>query len=152
MTTLQGNLVRYIDEQLDAIERRPRMWGPDLCVELQYLQLLEFRSATLRPELERQDPRAVLDEFARFLALNFPGAPPLPLTALLAESHRERELVAFLREFRRMLIIQMGAESAGDAAQVRPGAIVARRQELGELPLPRLTRKPPRLAPPVAGR
>ncbi len=75
MSSLQDRVLRFIDEQLDAIRKRPGMWGPDIAVELQILQLLEFRSVLLRPALEDANPRAVLDAYEEFLALvHHPGS------------------------------------------------------------------------------
>ncbi|AKT37740.1 hypothetical protein [Chondromyces crocatus] len=141
--SLQSIIVRYVDEQLDAIEKHPRMWGPDLCVELQYLQLLEFRAIALRPAHELSNPRAVLDAFTRFLASEFSGAPPVPLSALLAKEHREGELAKLLRAFREQLTSDMVAESVPPPSGIHPTAVAERRQALPEQqPLPRLSRRP----------
>lgn len=128
MISLQSTILGYIDEQLDAMQKHPRMWGPDLCVELQYLQLLEFRSVTLRPELERTNPRAVLEAFSEFLARRFPGSPPVPLSSLLARERREGELMIVLGEFRRVLVPQMIPEEASVQAPRR--AVADRLHEL----------------------
>lgn len=112
MIPLQSTILQYIEDQLDAMEKRPHMWGPDLCIELQYLQLLEFRSITLRPELERTNPRAVLEAFSDFLARRFPGTAPVPLSCLLPRERPERELMNILGEFRRELVTQMAPEEA----------------------------------------
>jgi hypothetical protein len=111
MSASQDTILRYIDDQLDAIARVPAMWGPPQCVELQVLQLLEFRSVTLRPELEKNNPRAVLDSYDEFLARRFPGAPPAPLAVLLESEQRSSELMTILGEFRRMLVRKMKPEN-----------------------------------------
>lgn len=110
MSSLQERLLGYIDEQLDAIRRRPGMWGPSIAVELQVLQLLEFRSVVLRPALEASNPRAVLDAYQEFLRRELPGAPPLPLASLLEKEERAGELTGYLERFRRELVAQMHAE------------------------------------------
>lgn len=100
MSSLQYRLLRFIDEQLDEIHKRPAMWGPDIAVELQILQLLEFRSVVLRPALEAENPRAVLDAYEEFLARKFPDHPPVALASILARDERNNELTLFLQEFR----------------------------------------------------
>lgn len=111
MSSLQDTILRYIDEQLDAMARAPEMWGPPHCVELQVLQLLEFRSVTLRPEMERRNPRLVLDAYDEFLARKFPGAPPSPLAILLERAGRAAELMKLLGQFRKKIVREMQAES-----------------------------------------
>lgn len=111
MSAAQDAILRYIDDQLDAIARAPEMWGPPQCVELQVLQLLEFRSVTLRPQLEKNNPRAVLDRYDEFIARRFPGAPPAPLAVLLEGMKRSSELMTILGEFRRALAQDMQPEN-----------------------------------------
>jgi hypothetical protein len=111
MSSLRDTIVQYIDEQLDTMARRPEMWGPPHCVELQVLQLLEFRSVTLRPEMEQVNPRAVIDAYRQFLTRRFPGAPPFPLAILLERNHRAIELMPILGEFRTALVREMMPES-----------------------------------------
>lgn len=111
MSAAQDTILRYIDDQLDAIARASGMWGPPHCVELQVLQLLEFRSVTLRPELEKSNPRAVLDSYDEFLARRFPGASPAPLAVLLESETRSSELMTILGEFRGELEHEMKPEN-----------------------------------------
>lgn len=111
MSASQDTILHYIDDQLDAIARAPEMWGPPQCVELQVLQLLEFRSVTLRPQLEKDNPRVVLDRYDEFLARRFPGAPPAPLAVLLEGMRRSSELMMILDEFRRELEQDMQPEN-----------------------------------------
>jgi hypothetical protein len=99
MSSLRNNLVHYVDEQIEAILSAPGMWGSNEAVELQLLQLLEFRSVALRPELERRAPRTILDAFQRFLQTEFVDPPPMPLFVLVEEYGRQREFVPLLRKF-----------------------------------------------------
>jgi hypothetical protein len=107
MSALQTTILAYIDEQIQAILSAPEMWGSDESVEMQVLQLLEFRSVTLRPELEKRNPRTVLDEYHGFLKKTFPGAPSYPLFGLVKEYGREREFISLLRGFSDRLIRDM---------------------------------------------
>ena len=107
MSSFQRRMLDFIHGQLEAIHLRPGMRGPDIAVELQILQLLEFRSVVLRPTTEEANPRAVMDAYEAFLARRFPGAPTLPLASLLARDERSAELRAVLDEFRRELVDQM---------------------------------------------
>jgi hypothetical protein len=107
MNSLQQRILEFIDEQLDAINKRPGMWGPDIAVELQILQLLEFRSVVLRPALEASNPRAVLDAYEEFLTQKFPGAPPVPLASLVTTANKAGQLTTILEEFRRNIVMQM---------------------------------------------
>jgi hypothetical protein len=104
MSTLQATLIAYIDDQLRAILSAPEMWGSEESVEMQVLQLLEFRSVTLRPELEKREPRTVLNEYHCFLKEMFPGAPPYPLFGLVKEYDREDEFITLLKGFSERLI------------------------------------------------
>lgn len=125
MGSLKDSILRYIDEQLDAIESAPSAWGPPLCVELQVLQLLEFRAVTLFPE--REYPHAVLDAYEEFLGRKFPAAAPSPLAVLLEKQSGGRgeeqlivELAHLLGEFRKQLAHEMSR-----ASQAKPDALAA---------------------------
>lgn len=70
--------IKYIADQLDSICERPEMWGPNLCVELQYLMLMDFWLFQVRLDLEQQNPRLVRDEFCLFCKRKgYPGNFPL---------------------------------------------------------------------------
>lgn len=64
--TDRSEIQTYIEQQLESLCRRPEMWGDSICVELQYLLLIEFWLVNTRPELEQKNPRIVRDEFQRF--------------------------------------------------------------------------------------
>lgn len=51
MTVDANRVLSMIDERIDGIAKRPRMWGGPEALELQMLQLLEFRSMVGRPVL-----------------------------------------------------------------------------------------------------
>ncbi|QRN98019.1 hypothetical protein JRI60_02795 [Archangium violaceum] len=107
MSSLKDTVVTYVDEQLRAILAAPGMWGSDESVEMQVLQLLEFRSVTLRPELEKREPRTVLDAYHRFLKEHFKGAPPYPLFVLVEKYNRKAEFIGLLKSFSEQLIREM---------------------------------------------
>jgi hypothetical protein len=110
MSSLKDRVLQFIDGQLDAIHKRPGMWGPGIAVELQVLQLLELRSVVLRPALEASNPRTVLDAYDGFVARQFPGAPPEPLSAVLERSGRAAELTSILARFRGEIVREMPPE------------------------------------------
>lgn len=64
--TSQDLVLSYVAEQLDSLCERPEMWGPTLCVELQFLMLMEFWLVTTSPKLGHKHPRLVLEEFHAF--------------------------------------------------------------------------------------
>lgn len=99
MTTLKDTIIDHVDDKIQAMFDAPAMWGSDESVELQVLQLLEFRSIAVRPEFEKLHPRHILDSYQRFLRKKFPGAPPNPLYCLVEDYNRKSEFIRLLREF-----------------------------------------------------
>lgn len=95
--------LRYIEEQLDSLCQRPEMWGPNLSVELQYLLLLEFWYVTTRPDLERRNPRYVVDKYHAFLRANGHLASR-PLSETLGSTE---EFVRVLKRFRDQFLAEM---------------------------------------------
>jgi hypothetical protein len=91
-------VLRYVEQQLAALKKYPLMWGPPLCVELSYLQLLETLVVALRPDLDQREPMLVKERYRRFLAARFPSLPPGYLAHELGE-RRISELVSALSEF-----------------------------------------------------
>lgn len=86
----------YIDQQLDSLCERPEMWGTNLCVELQYLLLMELWLVSTRPDLEGQNPRWVQDEFRNFCRrAGYQTNIPLSDNNIEAEQFK-----SLLREFR----------------------------------------------------
>jgi hypothetical protein len=110
MSALCNTVVHFVDEQLRYIFAAPSMWGGDEAIELQVVQLLEFRSVALRPELEKRAPRTILDAYHRILKEEFPGAPPYPLFALLEKFERKGELIPLLRRFAERIVREMEPE------------------------------------------
>jgi hypothetical protein len=53
----------WLDERLEGMLLRPRMWGSNLAVELQVLLLLEMRSLVVDRERENRDPGRVMDAY-----------------------------------------------------------------------------------------
>ncbi len=107
MSALKDRIVAYVDDQLRAMFAAPEMWGSNESVELQALQLLQFRSFTIRPDLEEREPRTVLDAYHRFLREEFPTAPPHPLFCLVDEAGRQNEFITLLRAFSARLSREM---------------------------------------------
>ena len=98
MSLLQRTLLEFIDERLESLLRVPEMWGSDESVELQVLQLLEFRLLTLSPSLKDEVAR-VQQEYVQYVRERFPGEPPEPLAMLLSRHGRSAELTSILRGF-----------------------------------------------------
>lgn len=85
MTWVVSKLTDFIDERLNHMLEAPRMWGSSESVELQILQLLEIRSLVLDAPDAQSDWHHVQTDYERFIAAQFPGAPPTTLTALLEQ-------------------------------------------------------------------
>ncbi len=115
MSSLQDRMLGFIDEQLTSITQRPGMWGPNIAVELQVLQLLELRSVVLRPALEASNPRAVLDAYEAFIARKFPNQPPLALASILEKTNQNSNFGPILDEFKCELISRMLPEQGMDS-------------------------------------
>lgn len=98
MSLLQRTLLGFIDERLESLLRVPEMWGSDESVELQLLQLLEFRLLTLSPSLKEEVAR-VQQEYVQYVRGMFPGEPPESLATLLSRHGRGAELTGVLRGF-----------------------------------------------------
>jgi hypothetical protein len=96
MIPLVSRLLEFVDERLDHMLEAPDMWGTGESVELQILQLLEVRVLLLEPA-QADDWRSVQSDYEHFLAMQFPGAPPTTLSALLGD--RQDELTARLGQF-----------------------------------------------------
>src|SRR5690606_765557 len=84
------------------MRRAPLMWGPPIAIEMQYLQLLETRLLVLRPDLDREQPRLVLDKYAEFLRKKYPKAGNGALANLFDDASAG-ELVAALHDFENAL-------------------------------------------------
>ncbi|MES3035954.1 MAG: hypothetical protein V4813_18265 [Gemmatimonadota bacterium] len=152
MRPIRARLLRYIDEQLDGMIRYPLMWGPGIAVERQILLLLEFRSVVLRPQLETDHPRTVLDAYEAFLEERFPDSPPVPAVSRIGKDPGAERLATELGLFRLRAVAEMkaGEENEPDVAspdaapdpapesdlvltlRLRPGAVVPRASELTE--------------------
>lgn len=111
MSSVQQRILAFIDNQLDAMSKRPGMWGPNIAVERQAILLLELRSIILRPGLEESNPRVVLNAYSDFVARTFPDAPPLPLSTILARAGRSADLGSLLGAFCNEVVAGMIPES-----------------------------------------
>lgn len=99
MTPFEQRVLRFIDARLESMVRVPGSWGSEESVELQVLQLLELRLVVLAPLPEPSRDRRVQDDYVRYLADIFPGAPPETLTSLLNRHERQAEFAALLGRF-----------------------------------------------------
>lgn len=107
MSSTEDNIVTYVDEQLAAIFAAPEMWGSSEAIELQVIQLLEVRALTLRPEIEKQNPRGVLEAFQSLVSEEFPNAPPYPLHGLVEEYGSQGEFIRCLRRISKKIVKEM---------------------------------------------
>jgi hypothetical protein len=102
MSARRELLVEWIDRRTREIVATPRMWGAAEAVEMQVLQLLEMRVFALRPELERENPRLVMDAYVAFLRDRFPTSAPAPLCSLVGgapDAALFRETLSDFQEF-----------------------------------------------------
>ncbi len=104
MASLRDVTLAWIDTRLADMLAAPRMWGSHEAVELQTLLLVELRSLVVRPSLDADDPRRVLDSYVGFLSGRFPQVPAAPLYEhARREGLDERAFVAILSEFHNTL-------------------------------------------------
>lgn len=92
-------LSQWLDKRLEAVLSAPTMWGSDEAVEMQALLLFELQAFARQPGGVEAAPSAVLDAYAEFLRMKFPGRPRAPLSELAPE-----QFSAWLREFREVLL------------------------------------------------
>lgn len=77
---------------------RPGMWGSDIAVELQFLQLVEIHSTILHSQTGSEERFEQLrSAYLRFLRNRIPDAGPLLLSGLVAGN--SEQMVTMLREF-----------------------------------------------------
>ncbi len=100
MSDLREVTTSWIDARMDSMLAAPQMWGSREAVELQALLLVELRSVVMRPTVDAEDSRRVLDAYAKFLARRFPNATPAPLFEhACREALPETTFTSVLREF-----------------------------------------------------
>src|ERR1043165_10108661 len=114
MTSVESNLIGFIDDRLSHMLEAPGLWGSSESVELQVLQLLEIRSLVLGPPGIQSHWRHVQTDYERFIAEQFPGAPPTTLTALL-----EQEPDKVIPLLARFVAEQRHVQPARNPAQIR---------------------------------
>ena len=54
MSSLRDILLRFIGDRMEHLLSRPGMWGPDIAVELQFLQLVEIHSTILHSRADSE--------------------------------------------------------------------------------------------------
>ena len=83
-----------------ALLETPRMWGSDEAVEMQALQLLEFRALIQSPEEADLHPGRILDAYTTFIHHRFPYATSPPLSQIV---HSDDTGLNFARHFQEFL-------------------------------------------------
>lgn len=96
-------MLRYVTEQLDSLRERPEMWGPNICIELQHLMLMEMWLVAVRPELEHQNPRLVLEEYGAYCRRHGHGGNTPVSDKLREPSQLAKLLTSFREEFAQRL-------------------------------------------------
>lgn len=105
MSASTSTIVDWIDKSLDDLLAAPGMWGSNEAVEMQFLQLLEFRSLVLQPQEQLASPRRVIDAYSAFVSKRFALSPPRPFFAVAqARGLRGQEFTSVLEEFRRIMV------------------------------------------------
>jgi hypothetical protein len=54
-------IIKWVDARIETILTRPGMWGGREALELQILQLTEFRKLMLEPEALETNPRLIVN-------------------------------------------------------------------------------------------
>jgi hypothetical protein len=97
MISVESNLIDFVEKRLNHMIEAPSMWGSTESVELQVLQLLEIRSLVLGSLDNQLGWQHVQIDYERFIAKQFPDAPPTTLTALLGPE--SDKVIALLAQF-----------------------------------------------------
>ncbi len=90
-------IVRFVDETIDSMLERPRMWGSPRCVEGQLMRLLEVRHVALRPQAPLEIAGDIQRTYLSFLRSELPGSPETSLFTRVAED--EQRYLSLLRKF-----------------------------------------------------
>lgn len=93
-----NEILNSIDKRIEGIVTRPNMWGGPEALELQMLQLLEFRSMLGRPSNYKQKPEEVRRLWWAFTAIKCGGPYNSPLFVFYKELSCE-EFSKILGEF-----------------------------------------------------
>jgi hypothetical protein len=88
------DLIKSIDDQMDAMTRYPEMYGSPLAIELQFVQLIEFKYA-LQHEMSEL-PTIHNTKYYKFIRENYPEVKASPLSTWF----RVREMMQILNKFR----------------------------------------------------
>lgn len=87
-------VVAFVDDRIDSILCRPKMWGSVEACEMQILQLLEVRLIA-----KTKEPMTMLF-YKNWLRQTFPKQPStLPLFSILKRTKRQTEFQALMRSF-----------------------------------------------------
>lgn len=98
MTSLRDALLHFIGDRMEHLLSRPGMWGPDIAVELQFLQLVEIHSTILHSRTDSEVRFEKLrDAYLSFLRNRIPGAGSLFLSGVVKGDSEQMAVV--LREF-----------------------------------------------------
>lgn len=90
-------IVSFVDQTIQAMLERPRMWGSPRCVEGQLMRLLEVRIVALQPEAPLEIAGDVQRAYLAFMEAEIPGSPPTSLFTRVGEDEHRHGML--LRKF-----------------------------------------------------
>lgn len=117
MTHLRAAVDGWIDETLDSMLKRPRMYGSAESVELQALLLLDLRAFIARPDAMERAPGGVFDAWLASFQRRHPGFTNVLPSAALGSIHEGDEAAQFhalteaLDAFRRDLVADLAPDN-----------------------------------------
>lgn len=104
------NLLKDIQESIDYLERYPGMWGSFESQEITMLNLVETRSALLRPESRKNNPFEVRNAWADFICSINGEWTSFPLYIVLKNEGRLDLLPSLLGDFARWVMVKYPPE------------------------------------------
>jgi hypothetical protein len=99
MSTIERRLLKFIAERIESMLRRPSVWGSNLSVEDQVLQLIEIRRLILVPANDGGGTRGLMQRYVHFIGTQIPNATPQPLSVQLERLGRSAEFSMMLKTF-----------------------------------------------------
>lgn len=94
-------ILEYIDIRLDSMtsEGAMRRWGKEEALELQVLQLLEFRSLVFRPKAFKENPQEIRRMYSIFKLEYLADDSAIPIWANLKKHKELDDLPETLADF-----------------------------------------------------
>jgi len=111
MNPAERHLVEFIAVRLESMLRRPAVWGSNLSVEEQVLQLLEIRRVLLDPASKMDGRRAINPGYRRYVAKAVPSDSATPLAVRLGEQGRDDEFVSILQAYVALELAEVTVET-----------------------------------------